>query len=81
MISRPNQNHMKQSDLGKSLDPTVHNFQIFSVIVSYSFSHGGMDVRMKENKFPVVSGFIDIKRHSAFISVCRISYLKLFAEY
>jgi hypothetical protein len=23
-ISRPNQNHMKQSDLGKSLDPNAH---------------------------------------------------------
>ncbi len=24
MISRPNQNHMKQNDLGKSLDPFAH---------------------------------------------------------
>ncbi len=33
-ISRPNQNHMKQSDLGKSLDPTAYPFSKSSDFIS-----------------------------------------------
>ena len=40
-ISRPNQNHMKQSDLGKSLDPNIH---IYSSIGSSHCKKGLQDI-------------------------------------